>query len=188
MNGISKMKGKVMAKEVWKSITGFKGLYMVSSYGRIKRIHRGNRTRIGNILKPQKRGMYLKVTLYDSQHRPHVFNIHRLVAQEFHRNRFNKPQVNHIDGNKYNNRADNLEWATSSENSKHAYETGLSKWWVGQEKATQATKKRVRCIESGLIFESLRDAGIRTKTDETSICRVCRGKYKTAGGYHWEYI
>lgn len=177
-----------MDKEVWKSITGFKGIYMVSSLGRVKRIRRGNGTRIGSILKPQKRGMYLKVTLYDSRHQPHVFNIHRLVAKEFHRNRFNKPQVNHIDGNKYNNRADNLEWVTSSENNKHAYANGLSKWWVGQRKATQVNKKRVRCIESGLIFESLRDAGRKTNIDETSICRVCKGKYTTAGGLHWEYI
>lgn len=177
-----------MNKEVWKSITGFKGLYMVSNYGRVKRIHRGNRTRIGNILKPQKRGMYLKVTLYDSQHRPHVFSVHRLVAQEFHRNRFDKPQVNHIDGNKYNNRADNLEWATSSENNKHACILYPKKGLKGSMIASEINKQKVRCVESGTIYESIRDAGIKTDTNETSICHVCRGKYKTAGGYHWEYI
>ena len=161
---------------------------MVSNYGRVKRIHRGNGTRIGNILKPQKRGMYLKVTLYDSQHRPHVFNIHRLVAQEFHRNRFNKTQVNHIDGNKYNNRADNLEWATPSENNKHAYETGLSKWWVGLEIANKKNGKKVKCLETNIVYKNQLEAQKQTGVDRSGICKACRGRYKTAGGFHWEYV
>lgn len=176
------------SKERWKAITGFNGIYMVSNLGRVKRIRRGVGTRAGKILKQQKRGQYLKVTLYDENHQPNVFSVHRLVAQEFHRNKFNKTQVNHIDGNKYNNRADNLEWATSSENNKHAYEMGLSKWWIGQKKATQINKKKVRCVETGLIYESLRDAGSKNNINETSICHACKGKCGTAGGYHWEYV
>lgn len=175
-------------RERWKAVTGFNGIYMVSNLGRVKRIRRGVGTKAGKILKQQKRGQYLKVTLYDENHQPNVFSVHRLVAQEFHRNRFNKTQVNHIDGNKYNNRADNLEWATPSENNKHACRLYPKKGIKGSTIAREINKQKVRCVESGTIYESIRAAGIKTDTNETSICHVCRGKYKTAGGYHWEYI
>lgn len=174
--------------ERWKSITGFKGLYMVSNLGNVKRIKRGNGTNMGKVLKPQKRGLYLKVTLYDNGGNPHVFSVHRLVAQEFHRNRLNKPQVNHIDGNKYNNRAENLEWVTSSENNKHASDNGLAKWWVGLEIANKKNGRKVKCLETNIVYKNQLEAQKQTGVDGSGICKACRGRYKTAGGFHWEYV
>lgn len=187
-----------MNKEVWKSITGFKGLYMVSNYGRVKRVHRGNRTRIGNILKPQKRGMYLKVTLYDSQHRPHVFNIHRLVAKEFHRNRFNKPQVNHIDGNKLNNTVNNLEWVTGKENQNHAARLGLrdniskgkNHCNYGKFGENSRSAKPVIRLNPKTGETKLYKAKVLAKNegfDVTSISKCCHGKLKTHKGYEWYF-
>ena len=73
--------------------------------------------------------------------------VHRVVADTFVTNDDNKPCVNHIDGNKLNNHADNLEWVTHSENTKHAYETGLEKIKYGEDTANhKLTQEEVRLI------------------------------------------
>lgn len=113
-------------KEIWKTIQGYENRYEVSNLGRVKsleRIDRYNRKIEEKILAPRKHtGGYLRVQLSKKD-----FYIHRLVAEAFIPNPENKSQVNHIDGNKRNNRVDNLEWNTPLENNLHAIRTGLSK-------------------------------------------------------------
>lgn len=107
--------------EEWRNIRGTKEKYSVSNKGRI----RNNET--GITLKPidAQKG-YVKVNLhYDGQR--HSCLIHRLVATEFIDNPENKPEVNHKNGIKDDNRVDNLEWVTGEENRHHAYETGLQR-------------------------------------------------------------
>ena len=101
------------------STPGFEGLYLVSNIGRIESI------RAKRLLKmpPPVRG-YLRVTLHNNKVKYQI-GIARLVALAFVPNPDNKHQVNHINGIKHDNRADNLEWVTASENSLHAYKTGL---------------------------------------------------------------
>ena len=109
--------------EKWKNILGFDGNYQISNYGNVKSF-------INNIiLKPSiaskrnnKQG-YKVVNLKGK-----LYYIHRLVAEAFIPNIANKPQINHIDGNKLNNKVDNLEWCTNSENIKHAYKIGLKEY------------------------------------------------------------
>ena len=116
--------------EIWKDITGYKNLYQVSNYGRIKSLaHINNRgvyrpeCILGNRL--SDRG-YHTALLYNNG-KPKSFRVHRLVALEFIPNPNNKPHINHIDGIKSNNCIDNLEWVTISENLKHSFKLGLHK-------------------------------------------------------------
>lgn len=107
-------------KEIWKTVQGYENKYEVSNLGRVKsleRIDRYNRKIEEKILAPRKHtGGYLRVQLSRKD-----FYIHRLVAQAFIPNLENKKYINHIDGNKTNNKVENLEWCTANENMKHAY-------------------------------------------------------------------
>lgn len=119
-------------QEEWKQILGYEGLYEISNTGlvksldRVKGVNGQRQTQKGRILKPAVNSSgYLTVRLgvggeYTSKY------IHRLVAEAFILNLYSKEQVNHINGIKTDNRTSNLEWVTSSENTKHAFNTGLS--------------------------------------------------------------
>ena len=117
-----------MNEELWKNIKGFP-LYEISSFGNIQS-WRNNHS--GKRKNPKRLKLYLDhkgyffVRLF---HNGKTINkkIHRLVAENFITNFLEKLEVNHKDGNKQNNNMYNLEWATSSENQKHAYKLGLQK-------------------------------------------------------------
>lgn len=106
-------------EEIWKVVNEFDERYEISNYGNFR-----NR-KTGRILKQfnDKHGYYFIPLSFKGK----VFNIsiHIYVARYFISNYENKPLVNHKDGNKHNNKYDNLEWATYSENLKHAYENNL---------------------------------------------------------------
>lgn len=105
-------------KEKWKVIEGF-SKYLISNTGRVKNIARLRE------LKFYDSNGYCRIELVDDNNKPKKAYVHRLVALNFIPNPLNKPQVNHIDGNKHNNCADNLEWCTAKENVLHAHRTGL---------------------------------------------------------------
>lgn len=166
-----------MKEELWKPIPGYEGLYEASNFGRIKSLkRRGARERI---LKPNTCGKdYLCVLLYKEGTRK-VSYVHRLVAQSFIPNLENKREVNHINGDKHDNRTKNLEWCSRSENLLHAYKTGLRK---GRPVAKFSKDGTFLCIYlSG--NEAQRETGIW----QEAICACCKGKVKTAGGYRWSY-
>lgn len=103
-----------MINEEWKDIKGFEGIYQISNYGRIKSLIR-NKIRKLTI----NRDGYIVISL-----RKKFFQIHRLVLSTFYPiNLF--MECNHIDGNKLNNKLDNLEWVTRSKNQLHAFKKGL---------------------------------------------------------------
>jgi NUMOD4 motif/HNH endonuclease len=114
--------------ETWKDIEGYEGLYQVSDLGRVKslaRVTRHGRKKqeiiLRNIL---ERNGYLTVELFKNSVGK-KFGVHRLVAMVFISNPQSKREVNHLNGIKNNNFANNLEWSTSSENKLHAIATGL---------------------------------------------------------------
>lgn len=106
-------------KEIWKEVVGYEGRYQISSKGRVKSMA-NSKGRIEKILKGGINSTgYVQVNLTRGKKAMHL--VSRLVCIAFLPNTENKPQVNHKDGDKLNNRLENLEWISSSENHKHAY-------------------------------------------------------------------
>ena len=100
--------------EKFKDVQGYEGLYQVSTWGRVYNVLANKMVHT----EVTKKG-YLRVDLFKNGTRKH-HKVHRLVAKAFIPNPNNKPQVNHIDGNKQNNSITNLEWVTNRENCEHA--------------------------------------------------------------------
>jgi hypothetical protein len=114
--------------EKWKQLD-IRNDYEVSNLGRVRRKIRSKRAKqIGDYayIKGSSNGNYLQIFVRPDYGKAIVYSIHRLVANSFIQNLNDKPEVNHIDGNKLNNRADNLEWATHKENCQHREQFGLS--------------------------------------------------------------
>lgn len=114
---------KIKINEIWKNIAGYTNYYQISDLGNVKSLSRKDSIRHNLKEKVLKFGLgrsgYYSVNLCKNSN-VKQFQVHRLVAQTFILNPDNKPEVNHKNGVKINNRVENLEWVTSKENSKHA--------------------------------------------------------------------
>lgn len=136
--------------EEWRDVVGFEGFYQVSNLGRIKSLERvtsDNKHLCERILTPQG-STYLSIDLWREGH-GYNKSIHRLVAEAFLPNPDNLPEVNHKDDSPRNNYVTNLEWVTSSDNSRHRVKQGKP----------SSYGKAVKCLETGHIFDSLSAAG-----------------------------
>jgi hypothetical protein len=174
--------------EEWRDIPGYEGRYQVSSLGRVKSLARvvpnlryGSQNRNERIMKQckcSKKG-YLKLGL-QLNGKQKLFSVHRLVARAFIPNPNNKSQVNHLNG-KNDNSVGSLEWATQSENMKHAYATGLNRGF--KKKIKQFTKEGLFIKE----FESISSASRFLKIPNQNISVCALGIKKSAGGFVWNY-
>ena len=160
-------------QEVWKPIKGFEGIYEVSSLGNVRNAN-------GRMRKPFMipKG-YLMIDLFHNCKRTHA-RVNRLVAEAFIPNPDNKPEVNHKNGNKTDNRAENLEWYTKSENMVHAYRSGL------QTKGLHSIRK-VRCLEDGKVYSTAGEAARAYGVVSHTVTSSCR-RMSTRGHHNFRYV
>lgn len=168
---------------MWKPVVGYEGLYEVSDLGEIRRILPNGTTRK---LKLWQSANYYTVCLSNKCHRK-TKAVHRLVADAFLNKPENATEVNHKDGNKLNNKVENLEWVTQRENAIHSMDV------LGHNPFGKPPRK-VKCIDpdTGKVlaeYRSLLEAGkaMGSASARVNITLVCQGYQSKAYGYKWEY-
>ncbi len=181
--------------EVWKDVVGYEGLYLVSNLGRVKNIKYRHGSKIASkegkivvrdkILKPfptRKGYMYIELKKLNGEGK--TCKVHRLVMDAF-----TEPhpdmQVNHINGIKSDNRLENLEWVTQSENIRHAIRTGL---YIPRNNVCERPKKEVQLLKDGVVigtYPSIREMCRVNNLNNGNVTSCLNGKrgYKSVNGY-----
>jgi len=170
-----------MNTEIWKPIKGYEDRYEVSSHGRIRSYNKKTQTHL--IMKPFNHKGYYRIDLRGKSPR-----VHRMVADAFILNPLKKPEVNHLNGIKTDNRIENLEWCTRQENQNHAYDTGL----IVKPRGTQhiQTKPLVVMTKTGEYVTTLygttqiKEFGL----DQGSVMGCLAGRRKQHKGYTFKYL
>lgn len=173
---------KNFCKEEWKEYQN--SGYYISNYGEIKRKLKNGRWRFLSNKAIDRYG-YPKIS-FSVNGKNRTFNIHRLVAELFIPNPENKPQVNHINGDKTNNRVSNLEWVTSKENMNHCFAKLYNK----------VTRPIVRIsldMKEFKFFPSVSEAARSVNLDHKTISEAAKtfylgGKQWKAGNYFWHFL
>jgi hypothetical protein len=197
MKGVLKMlklgvhktfKGTRLYTEVWRDVVGYEGYYKVSNLGKVKSLDRivtnparGNDMKLkGRILSLCfSRKNYNCVNLYNGEGGK-TKAVHRLVAEAFIPNPFNKPFIDHINTIRTDNRVQNLRWVTSKENCHN--ELTL------KHRDTSKNRMKVMCIETGIIYDSINEARRQTGVSNSNIWYSCKGRERRVEGYHWKYV
>jgi len=177
-------------QEEWRDIKGYEGRYQVSNMGRVKSLERTITKKNGRnqsiqerILKSEtERTGYLRVTLYNSSGKMKRL-VHRLVCEAFHENPKKKPEVNHINENKTDNQACNLEWVTRKENNNHG--THNARMAKTLSKSVGQYTRDGKLIK---VWQSTNEVQRQLGFHQGNISEAARGIRETAYGYVWKYV
>lgn len=174
--------------EEWRESVGG---YQISNIGRVKRpggIDSSGHQRNERILKPFLSSFgYFRVGLYINGTK-RKYAVHRLVASAFCPGECDGLQVNHKDGNKQNNNADNLEWITARENQLHAFKLGLKRAKINNPSTSKRVAQYTKSGELVKIYPSSKEAERETGFLRSNICTICRKEKGTVYGYKWRYV
>lgn len=166
--------------ENWKDIPNHPN-HQVSDLGNVRN-KKSNR-----ILKPfPDRYGYLRLSLGSEDN---VY-VHKLVCSAFHEKPLGKEQINHIDCDRQNNNANNLEWCTSKENIKWGVDHGKIDPSIGLKAAIEKNRKPVRFVENGQEFNSVKECADFLNVKSTNVCKHLTGcrKGRAIHGFHVEYV
>ena len=122
---------------------------------------------------------YRRVSLSNNDVKHKKMSVHRLVAETYIPNPHNYPEVNHKNENKLDNRVSNLEWCSTLDNLNHSRVI---------EKASVAKFRKVKCVTTGKIYNSIKEAADELGLYHSNIVACCNGRRATCGGLEWEYV
>lgn len=180
-----------MQKEKWLPVVGYEGLYIVSDAGNVRRAERVRVSKNGVVWKLPERPCklfnngfgYTIVSLHKNSIQK-TKTVHRLVALSFIRNEEGKKCVNHKNGVRHDNRVENLEWCTHSENAKHAFDVLNRDKRIGEglgKDNTQAVP--IKCVQTNKVFGSIIDAAKEMNMPLSTVYKAVSSKRTTKNGY-----
>ena len=176
-------------EEIFKDIVGFEGIYQISNFGQVRSLEKIVEGKNGckrllkeKLLKISKNGIgYLYVCLHKDK-KQYIKKIHRLVAETFIPNPENKPDVDHINTIRTDNRVKNLRWCTRKENCNN--KKTLKNYSKAKSKPIIQLAKNGRFVKR---YDSATDCQRQTGFNHSHICSCCKGERKTSNGFKWMY-
>lgn len=186
-------------EEIWKPVIGYEKLYEVSNFGNVRIIYGKN---CGKLFKLQKQHYYTVCLTRKGIEK--TVCVHRLVANAFIPNPHNKPCIDHIDTNPFNNKVSNLRWVTHKENQNNPLtRLHISNGNIGKHREkyimSEDRKKNISLAKSKPViclskkeefikeFKTIKDAALFANVSVFAIYHSIDGQSKSSGGYKWKF-